>query len=130
MNVRKGARMVALATMLTTSAAACGDDDDPTGPGGNGLTVTALASALFSPATLNVTVGQTVTWTFGPVDHNVIFNPVTGAPADIAITRNGSVARTFNTVGTFPYVCTLHAGMTGTVNVAAASASPAMAGGE
>jgi plastocyanin len=120
MNVCKGVRALALAGLL----AACGsDDENPTGPGQNGRTIAALASEVFSPATLDVTVGQTVTWAFGPVDHNVIFDPVTGAPQDIPDTRSTSVTRTFNTVGTFPYVCTLHDGMTGQVRVSAASAT-------
>jgi plastocyanin len=85
--------------------------------------VSAPASNIFSPATLNVTVGQTVTWAFGPVDHNVTFNPVTGAPGNIGNTRSASVSRTFTTAGAFPYACTLHAGMTGTVNVSASGSS-------
>jgi len=111
-------RSVAGAVSLAVALAACGGDDAPSGPSGNnGLTVSASAANVFSPGTLDITVGQTVTWSFSAVDHNVIFNPVTGAPQDIAITRNGSVSRTFNTAGTFPYVCTLHAGMTGTIRV-------------
>jgi plastocyanin len=118
----KMVRIVASVGMLAVMLAACGGDDEPSGPSGNaGLTVTASAANIFSPATLDITVGQTVTWSFGAVDHNVIFNPVTGAPQDIAITRNGSVSRTFNVAGTFPYVCTLHAAMTGTIRVTAGS---------
>lgn len=104
---------------LLAVAGACGGDDEPTGPDQNGPTVSASAANVFSPATIEVAIGQSVTWVFGPVDHNVIFNPVTGAPQDIPIVRNTSVARTFSSAGTFPYVCTLHAGMNGTVRVLA-----------
>ena len=120
-------RCVAGGVSLAFALAACGGDDEPSGPtGSNGLTVAASAANIFSPSTLDITVGQAVTWQFGPVDHNVIFNPVNGAPQDIAITRNANVSRTFPTAGTFPYVCTLHAGMTGTIR---ATLPPATTGG-
>ena len=40
-----------------------------------------------------------------------------GFPADIAITQSRTVARTFGTVGSFPYDCTLHPGMSGVIDV-------------
>lgn len=71
----------------------------------------------FSPFLTTIGVGGTVTFRFGSVDHNVIFNAITGRPADIQITRNVNVARTFNTRGLFPYDCTVHPGMSGQVEV-------------
>ncbi len=80
-------------------------------------TVSANVSNAFTPATVTVGVGGTVSWTFA-VDHNVLFSGGLGAPSDIPVTSTGVVSRTFGTVGTFPYTCTLHAGMNGTVIVA------------
>ncbi len=72
----------------------------------------------FSPFLTTIGVGGTVTFRFGSVDHNVIFDPSKlGRPADIQITRNVNIARTFNTRGLFPYDCTVHPGMTGQVEV-------------
>jgi len=71
----------------------------------------------FSPFLTTIGVGGTVTFRFGSVDHNVLFNAVTGRPADIQITRNVNVARTFTTRGLFPYDCTVHPGMSGQVEV-------------
>lgn len=71
----------------------------------------------FSPFLTTIGVGGTVTFRFGSVDHNVIFALLTGRPADIQITRNVNVSRTFNTKGTFPYDCTVHPGMSGQVEV-------------
>lgn len=72
----------------------------------------------FSPFLTTIGVGGTVTFRFGSVDHNVIFNPsILGRPADIQITRNVNVARTFTTRGTFPYDCTVHPGMSGQIEV-------------
>lgn len=128
MRIRNSAAALALAGAL----AACGSDDDngPSGPGPTGTTVSASAASIFSPGTLDITVGQTVTWNFGPVDHNVMFDPVTGAPANIPATRNASVTRTFGTAGTFPYVCTLHPGMAGTIRVSAEASASSTVGYE
>jgi plastocyanin len=72
----------------------------------------------FSPFLTTIGVGGTVTFRFGSVDHNVIFDPTKlGRPADIQITRNVNVARTFNTRGLFVYDCTVHPGMSGQVDV-------------
>lgn len=80
--------------------------------------VTASATAdTFSPAFVAIARTGTVTWTFGARAHNVNFQGTAGAPANIGDTVNDTVARTFNTAGTFTYVCTLHANMSGTVLV-------------
>jgi len=70
----------------------------------------------FSPSSVTIASGGTVTWTFGAVDHNVTFS-ATGSPANIPTTRNVSVPRTFPNAGSFPYDCTIHSGMVGTVVV-------------
>ncbi len=71
----------------------------------------------FNPATLNVSKGTTVTFTFQAVTHNVTFANTTGAPANIGNTSNSQVQRVFTTAGTFGYDCTLHPGMHGQVVV-------------
>jgi plastocyanin len=77
-----------------------------------------MLPAAYAPPFVTIKVGQSVAWDFaGSLDHNVIFQPRTGAPADITPRRSGVVTRQFNTAGTFPYVCTLHAGMIGEVTV-------------
>jgi len=57
-----------------------------------------------------------VTFTFADVAHVVHFD-VAGAPADIPATMDGSVVRTFPTAGSYPYHCTIHPYMHGTVVV-------------
>jgi plastocyanin len=69
----------------------------------------------FTPSAILVSVGTTVTWTWatGASTHNVTF-------ADGTVSgdhSSGTFARTFTTAGTFNYLCTLHAGMTGSVTV-------------
>ncbi len=88
-----------------------------TGPSSaaSAASVNASAANTFTPASVTVAVGGTVTYAFA-IEHNVLFSG-TGAPQDIPPTASGSVARVFGTAGTFPYTCTLHAGMSGTVVV-------------
>jgi len=65
-----------------------------------------------------VTVGQTVTFAFGSLAHNVFFAAQAGAPADIdGLNANTSVQRQFNTQGTYNYTCHIHPQMHGTVVV-------------
>lgn len=92
-----------------------------TGPAAvsNSAAVSATNTNTFSPSSVTIAVGGTVTYGFS-VDHNVLFSG-TGAPADIPVTSSGSVARVFNTAGSFAYTCSLHSGMNGTVLVQAPS---------
>ena len=70
----------------------------------------------FSPATLTVPVGTTVTWTnTGQVDHTVTANG--GAFASGTLAPGASYSFTFRTAGTFAYHCAIHPFMTGTVIV-------------
>jgi plastocyanin len=70
----------------------------------------------FQPAAVDLSAGGTMTWTFGPIQHNVTFTTA-GAPGNVADLGNGSASRTFPTHGTFSFECTIHQGMTGIVHV-------------
>jgi len=107
---RDGTTATATAAVTVTPPAAAAVTAEVTTPNFN-----------FVAPTVTVAVGGTVTWTIGSVAHNVSFTAATGAPTNIATTSATSTSRTFTTVGTFPYNCTLHSGMTGTVVVAAPS---------
>ncbi len=98
-------------------------------PGGPSVTFTTNATTAplaanvsvvndnFNPAATTIAVTGTVTWNWnsGGLNHNVTFAAMAGAPANIPDRGTGSIARTFNTAGTFNYQCTLHAGMNGSV---------------
>lgn len=100
---KNGTRVITVATITPVPAA----------------TVDAGATNSFTPQQVDLSVGGTVTWHFnGPNDHNVTFaSTAAGTPSNIGATSNADVSRTFTTAGTFPYQCTLHAGMSGTVIV-------------
>lgn len=79
--------------------------------------VDATTSNTFSPKTVDIGVGGTVTWTFHSVTHNVTFGANAPPDGDIPNSTNTSVARTFTAAGSYAYQCTLHPGMSGTVVV-------------
>ena len=69
----------------------------------------------FVPMTVTVTVGETVTWNFVQGTHTTTG---TGFESWNSGNKNsGSFSHTFNSAGTFAYVCNLHSSMTGTVIV-------------
>jgi plastocyanin len=90
--------------------------------------------AIFAPATVNIAVGDTVTWTNpGIITHSVTCDPaqaVTAAnvalPAGVAPFDSGTMeqdatfSHTFTVKGTYKYICKMHEamGMVGTVVVA------------
>jgi plastocyanin len=70
----------------------------------------------YNPNPLEVKVGETVTWIN---DDSVIHTATsTDGTFDSGIMRNGqSFSYTFDTAGEYPYYCTLHPNMVGTVVV-------------
>src|SRR5438309_3814394 len=90
----------------------------PPPPPPAGSTVAATASLTFTPGTIDVSVGDIVTFAFGSVPHNVFFTQQAGAPADIdGANANVSITRAFATAGTYAYSCHIHPSMQGTVVV-------------
>lgn len=91
---------------------------------GGGLPAAALAAdatvgipgKYFVPSTLQVVVGDTVTWRNSDQDtHDLVAGD--GAFASGLLSAGSAFAHTFDTAGTHPYVCTIHASMTGVVDV-------------
>ena len=98
----------------------------PTAPGS--ATVTTPGTS-FSPTTVSVAPGASVTWQITGGTHNVTFGTNKPTGGDIGDTDAGrSVSRTFPAAGTFDYQCTRHSGMTGRVVVGDA-ASPGVPSG-
>ncbi len=74
-----------------------------------------ISDYLYVPARQTVAVGGTVTWTNNDrVTHTVTFDG-----ADIKIKAGETYSRTYPTAGTFPYLCSIHPGMNGTIEVLA-----------
>ncbi|MGH7711764.1 MAG: cupredoxin domain-containing protein, partial [Gemmatimonadaceae bacterium] len=71
----------------------------------------------FEPQVVAIKAGGTVTWSFGAVTHNVTFSGPQPTGGNIPNVTNTTAQRTFPNTGDYPYDCTLHAGMVGTVFV-------------
>lgn len=69
----------------------------------------------FTPSTVTISRGQTVTWKFddGSTPHNVISRSFRSSPTK----SSGTFMVRFTRTGTFSYVCTIHPGMRGKVIV-------------
>jgi plastocyanin len=75
----------------------------------------AISGFSFSPRTLTVQVGDTVTWTNSDAQTHTA---TSGSAWDTGNIGNGqSKSITFRTAGTFDYVCRIHPQMSGTIVV-------------
>ena len=135
--------VLTLAAGLALGLSACGDDDDDSETAdeeqateteateepaaeepvedseaaGGEVSIEGFA---FVPADLQVSVGDTVTWTnLDPTSHTVTDD--SGAFDSGSVSGDGTFELTFDTAGEFAYHCDFHPGMTGTVTVADAS---------
>jgi plastocyanin len=85
-----------------------------------------VSSNFFSPASVSIPVGGAVKWIWNSGTHNV--TQQTGpaifpaSPTQDAGTSFGPVV--FAVAGVYTYECSLHSGMTGTIDVGVASAPP------
>ncbi len=88
-----------------------------------------LTDDSYNPNPVEVTVGQTVLWTnddtafhtvtsgiIGAADSGTIFDSGLAGPTAL-ISKGKTFEHTFDTAGEFPYFCTLHPAMVGTVIV-------------
>jgi plastocyanin len=92
------------------------------GPAARGATHTVdIAGFAFSPSTLTIAVGDTVTWTNSHSEAHTA--TASGGAFDSGTLNPGqSFSFTFTAAGSFPYVCNFHPEMTGTITVQAAAA--------
>jgi plastocyanin len=102
------------------------------GPGG-GAHAAASASVtmgdfFFSPASVTVAVGDTVSWrNTGEAPHNATADDGSFSTPDL--NKGQSASHTFSQAGTFSYICTIHPQMKGTVRVLSASSGGGGDGG-
>jgi plastocyanin len=100
-----------LAIVLT---ACSGSDGAPvTPPDGPAVFLRDLA---YDPVEITVTEGETVTWVWddGGTAHDVV-----GEGFRSELITGGTFSHTFEDPGTYPYICSIHPNMVGTVIVEA-----------
>jgi plastocyanin len=84
-------------------------------PAGNEVKID-IQNFKFSPDTVTIKVGQTVTWTNqDSATHSVV--ALDGSWKSASLDNGGKFSRTFDTAGTYDYRCGFHASMTGKIIV-------------
>jgi plastocyanin len=114
---------LAVGLMAIAFVSGCGDSS-PTTPSttNQGTTVsipmnaTGLGSSAYAPNPVTISAGTTVRW----VNNDSIAHTSTSDAGSFdtgTIAAGASASSTFQTAGSFPYHCTFHRGMVGTVIV-------------
>jgi plastocyanin len=119
---------LALLTALLGISMACGSSSpstptptptpSPSGPGAASIVAGAslLTTTAYAPNPITVAVGGTVTWTNNDsTTHTSVSNSNAWNSGPIA--PGGTFKMTFASAGSFPYHCSIHPGMVGTVTV-------------
>jgi plastocyanin len=75
-----------------------------------------ITNFAFAPAVITVVAGATVTWTNEDTTQHDVFAPPVGLKSPV-LNQNDSYAHTFSSPGTYPYICSIHPFMHGTVVV-------------
>lgn len=77
-----------------------------------------LQGSSFSPNAVTIDAGMTIRWVNGgPVTHTITPDGHSSWSSQTVSTEGQTFEHTFNNAGSFPYLCQLHAGMTGTITV-------------
>jgi plastocyanin len=107
--------------MLAGAAAGCTSSPAPAASpapaeGGNAITIKNFA---FSPASLTVKSGTTVTWTNQDSPPHIVVSDTGSAAAfsSDSLSTGASYSFTFIQAGTYPYHCSIHPSMKGTIVV-------------
>lgn len=99
-----------------SGAAASGATSTPAAGGGAAGGAVEVKSFAFTPPTVTVPAGSTVTWTFADTAaHNVRAADGTFTSPDL--TAGKTYQQKFPKAGTYKYLCGIHQYMTGTVTV-------------
>ena len=85
------------------------DDDSST------ANAISIANMAFSPSTLTVFVGETVTWTLTNGTHTVVSDDESWKSGSLS--TGGTFTHQFDTAGEFWYECGIHSSMKGTIIV-------------
>jgi plastocyanin len=101
---------VAAVTLTAAGCASPGSAGPPTSVEGPAV---AVRDYQFEPTTLTVETGATVTWVWeGRAPHDVA-----GQGFESVDQSSGTFRHTFEQPGTYPYECTIHPGMEGSIVV-------------
>lgn len=100
----------------TTAGAQGGSTTPPTASGGGSTVQVVMKNISYQPATVTVKVGDTVTWVNeDQTQHDVVAD--NGEFKSNLLNKGESFSFSFTKGGTYPYYCSIHPNMHGTVTV-------------
>ncbi|MNK69060.1 Amicyanin-alpha precursor [compost metagenome] len=81
-----------------------------------GVHAVAIRNFVYDPATVSIRVGESVKWTnYDAAPHDAV--ALTGSWKTPLLKVNESATQTYSAPGSYPYYCTVHPAMRGTVEV-------------
>ncbi len=97
-------------------------NNNPVTPPSSGSNQVNMQNTSYSPQSLTISKGTTVTWTNKDPYNHTVTSGTPGHPSGLFdsgnIAANGTYSYTFDSTGTFSYYCKIHlASMTGTIIV-------------
>ena len=95
-----------------TNCTCANDDADDDSSTANAISIANIA---FSPSTLTISIGETVTWTLTNGTHTVVSDDGLFTSGTLSI--GGTFTYQFDTVGEFGYKCGIHPSMTGSITI-------------
>ena len=103
-------------TAATSTSAGTADSTVTTAATSTTAGAVSIAGFAFDAKTLTIAKGTTVTWTnLDSATHSVVATDTSFVSDNLA--KGGTFEHTFDTAGTFPYVCGIHNYMRGTITV-------------
>ena len=113
--MRRNKTVASLAVLfLAVSLAACASDTPSAPPPVADSPTVSIQDQRFNSDHVTIEEGDTVTWVW---DDGGLSHDVSGDGFKSEVQTEGSFSHTFEDAGDYPYVCTLHSGMRGTVTV-------------
>ena len=116
--------LCAVTILMLAALAGCGGSNSSGTSGGTGSTgggssasgadVT-MSNFAFSPSSVEIKAGESVTWTNEDSATHTVEGDGGISSGDLA--KGQSYTKKFDTAGTYPYKCSIHPSMTGTVVV-------------
>ena len=112
-------RITLVATAI--AAAGCGSSTGPANHGSQSSVVNANTDLTFTPSPDTIAAGDTVSFAWHAVPHNVVWDTTPSAVANIGGGdtgfTSGDSSRVLSAPGTYTYHCDIHDGMTGVIVV-------------
>ncbi len=108
---------IAAAAILLASCSGSSDDDTTSDTGASGDAAVTIVNFSFGPAGVDISVGDTITWTNDPASVGHTATSDDGIWDSSLIKAGNSFDHTFTEAGRFTYFCSIHPSMKASITV-------------